>query len=304
MLTHLRRSLDPRVSLPSSSTFVYAFAGTGVSQLFFKHQADGSITAERLDPHRAELVRARTAGFHGRPDDTGPVRQRHDEPGRTPAATTRSSPTALPGESGATNLGPRSAVLARQHRRARRLLAPARRRTRPRTSSPPPAAATTPTSRARTPSCRSRWWPRPPASPVGPAGAHRPREPTARSSASSAAATSTSCSSTRRSPSFGERLGADFRSWGEASHRPSSRRCQGASPRRGHRQGRRCGTVHLARVCGADLRPRRRHRPADLVFRGVRSIPGMSRGSLRRRGHRPRRRRGIVLWYPFYRFEL
>ena len=50
--------------------FVYAFAGTGVAQLFFKGQADGSITA-----NGSTLIGQNWSSpkwFHGRPDDTGP----------------------------------------------------------------------------------------------------------------------------------------------------------------------------------------------------------------------------------------
>ena len=70
------------------------------------------------------------------------------------------------GESGATNLGPRSTTLLQQHPAADRLLEGASASTTPpRTWSPPRAAATTPTSPRRTPWSRSPWCPRPPASP-------------------------------------------------------------------------------------------------------------------------------------------
>ena len=45
MLVHLRRSVISIVMITVFFGFVYAFAGTGVAQLLFKHQADGSITA-------------------------------------------------------------------------------------------------------------------------------------------------------------------------------------------------------------------------------------------------------------------
>ena len=44
MLVHIRRSIVLAV-VALVLTFAYAFAGTGVSQLFFKHQANGSLTA-------------------------------------------------------------------------------------------------------------------------------------------------------------------------------------------------------------------------------------------------------------------
>ena len=50
--------------------FVYAFAGTGVAQLFFKGHANGSITA-----NGSTLIGQNWSSpkwFHGRPDDTGP----------------------------------------------------------------------------------------------------------------------------------------------------------------------------------------------------------------------------------------
>ena len=43
MLVHIRRSLVLAVICLVFFGFVYAFAGLGVSQLLFKHQADGSF---------------------------------------------------------------------------------------------------------------------------------------------------------------------------------------------------------------------------------------------------------------------
>ena len=103
-------------------TFAYAFLGTGVSQLLFKHQADGSITANGStligqNWSQAPCARAHPLGscvFQGRPDAVGPYAgslkpdaaggdnplggQQHPRPARRPEH----------GESGATNLGPRS----------------------------------------------------------------------------------------------------------------------------------------------------------------------------------------------------
>ena len=45
MLIHLRRSLVMAVICLVFFGFVYALVGTGVAQLFFRGQADGSITA-------------------------------------------------------------------------------------------------------------------------------------------------------------------------------------------------------------------------------------------------------------------
>ena len=45
MLVHIRRSIILAVVFLVFFGFVYAFAGGASSQLLFKHQADGSITA-------------------------------------------------------------------------------------------------------------------------------------------------------------------------------------------------------------------------------------------------------------------
>jgi K+-transporting ATPase ATPase C chain len=87
--------------------FVYAAAGTGVAQLFFQHQADGSITA-----NGSTLIGQNWSSpkfFHGRPDDTGPYAANPKEDisgGDNPLIA-----NGVSGESAATNLGPRSAKL-------------------------------------------------------------------------------------------------------------------------------------------------------------------------------------------------
>jgi K+-transporting ATPase ATPase C chain len=87
--------------------FVYALAGTGVAQLFFRHQADGSITA-----NGSTLIGQNWSSpkwFHGRPDDTGPYAADPKQDvagGDNPLVANGNS-----GESGASNLGPRSKVL-------------------------------------------------------------------------------------------------------------------------------------------------------------------------------------------------
>lgn len=106
MLTHFRRALVLAVLLVVF-TFVYTLAGTGISQLFFSHQADGSITA-----NGSTLIGQNWSSnkfFHGRPDDTGPYAANPKEDiagGDNPLVANGGS-----GESGATNLGPRSKVL-------------------------------------------------------------------------------------------------------------------------------------------------------------------------------------------------
>ncbi len=109
MLVHLRRSLIMAAICLIFFGFVYAFAGTGVAQVLFKHQADGSITA-----NGSTLIGqnwSTTKWFHGRPDDTGPYAA---DPKSTPPVAGGDNPLVAngnSGESGAQNLGPRSKVL-------------------------------------------------------------------------------------------------------------------------------------------------------------------------------------------------
>ena len=98
----------------------YPLLGVGLSQLFFTHQADGSITANGSTMIGQNWSDTTCPGhplgscvFQGRPDDLGPY---NDANAKTP------SPAGHPGDdplvangaaggSGATNLGPRSAEL-------------------------------------------------------------------------------------------------------------------------------------------------------------------------------------------------
>ncbi len=117
MLAHLRRSVLLAV-VALVLTFVYAFAGTAVAQLFFQHQADGSITANGStligQNWAATVCPGHPTGscvFHGRPDDTGPYAA---NPKATPPASGGDNPlvaNGVSGESGASNLGPRSKTL-------------------------------------------------------------------------------------------------------------------------------------------------------------------------------------------------
>jgi potassium-transporting ATPase KdpC subunit len=106
-LAHLRRSFVLAIIATVVFGFVYAFAGTGVAQLLFKYQADGSI-----GPNGSMLIGQNwtsNAFFHGRPDDAGPYAASKKEDrsgGDNPLEANGFS-----GESGATNLGPRSKVL-------------------------------------------------------------------------------------------------------------------------------------------------------------------------------------------------
>jgi potassium-transporting ATPase KdpC subunit len=118
MLVHLRRSLIMAVLCLVFFGFVYGLAGTGVAQALFSHQADGSITATGSTLIGQNWSQVRCPGhltgtcvFHGRPDDTGPYAA---NPKATPAVAGGDNPLEAngnPGESGATNLGPRSQTL-------------------------------------------------------------------------------------------------------------------------------------------------------------------------------------------------
>lgn len=123
LFLNLRRSLGAVVVFTIVFGFVYALAGTGVSQLFFRHQADGSITAKGSPLVGQNWADASCPGhpsgscvFHGRPDDTGPyaaVVCAANAKDCTPSSGGDNPLEAngVLGESGATNLGPRSKVL-------------------------------------------------------------------------------------------------------------------------------------------------------------------------------------------------
>jgi K+-transporting ATPase ATPase C chain len=84
-------------------------AGTGVAQGLFHNQANGSI-----GPNGSTLIGQNWSDpkwFHGRPDDTGPYAA---NPKSTPPVAGGDNPLVAngnSGQSGATNLGPRSKVL-------------------------------------------------------------------------------------------------------------------------------------------------------------------------------------------------
>jgi K+-transporting ATPase ATPase C chain len=100
LVSNIRRSVTAIVVMTVVLGFVYSFVGLGVAQLFFRHQADGSITN-----YGSSLVGQNWNGysttkildpqwFHGRPDPDNPL-----------------VATGKPGESGGSNLGPHSEVL-------------------------------------------------------------------------------------------------------------------------------------------------------------------------------------------------
>ncbi|MFI5036218.1 MAG: potassium-transporting ATPase subunit C [Acidimicrobiales bacterium] len=105
MLAHLRRSLIMAVICLVFFGFVYAFAATGVSQLLFRSQANGSLTA-----NGSLLIGQNWSSprwFHGRPDDTGPYAcVKGVGGGDNPLVA-----NGCAGSSGNTALGPHSATL-------------------------------------------------------------------------------------------------------------------------------------------------------------------------------------------------
>jgi K+-transporting ATPase ATPase C chain len=117
MLTHLRRSLVLALISIVLFGFLYALAGTGVSQLLFKGQADGSITSNGSTLIGQNWSDTKCPGhplgscvFQGRPDDLGPYSSGTTSPAGHPGDDPLTA-NGVSGESGATNLGPRSAKL-------------------------------------------------------------------------------------------------------------------------------------------------------------------------------------------------
>ncbi|HEY3941598.1 MAG TPA: potassium-transporting ATPase subunit C [Acidimicrobiales bacterium] len=116
MLTQLRRSVVIAVVFFVGLGIVFPLVGTGVAQLFFRGQADGSLTAQgstligqNWSDTKCPGHRTGTCVFHGRPDDTGPYAAHPKQDvsgGDDPLVANGSS-----GESAATNLGPRSKAL-------------------------------------------------------------------------------------------------------------------------------------------------------------------------------------------------
>jgi potassium-transporting ATPase KdpC subunit len=117
MLVHLRRAIILAV-VALILTFAYALGGTGLSQLLFKHQADGSLTANGSTLIGQNWSATKCPGhpdgscvFQGRPDDLGPYAA---NPKSTPPVPGGDNPLVAngnSGQSGATSLGPRSKVL-------------------------------------------------------------------------------------------------------------------------------------------------------------------------------------------------
>jgi len=107
MITQIRRSVVLAILCLVFFGLVYPLAGTGLSQVLFKHQADGSITA-----NGSTLIGQNWTSpkfFHGRPDDFGPYAS--DPKKDIAGGDNPLEANGVPGDTGATNLGPRSEAL-------------------------------------------------------------------------------------------------------------------------------------------------------------------------------------------------
>jgi potassium-transporting ATPase KdpC subunit len=121
MLTQLRRSLIFCIICLVLFGLVFPLVGVGLSQLFFTHQADGSITANGSTLIGQDWSQTPCPGnlpgscvFQGRPDALGPYSDVGKYKGDNPAGHPGDDPlvaNGAAGESGATNLGPRSQEL-------------------------------------------------------------------------------------------------------------------------------------------------------------------------------------------------
>jgi len=116
MLAQLRRSVIMCLICLVMFGFVYAFVGTGVAQVLFHHQADGSITANGSTLIGQNWSKVKCPGhplsscvFHGRPTGTGPYAA--DPKTTVSGGDNPLVATGVAGESAATNLGPRSKTL-------------------------------------------------------------------------------------------------------------------------------------------------------------------------------------------------
>ena len=115
LLINLRRAVVFCL-IAAVGTLLYALAGTGLAQAAFRGQADGSLGANGSALIGQNWADAPCPGhplgscvFHGRPDDTGPYAadpKKDISGGDNPLVA-----NGVSGESGGTNLGPRSAVL-------------------------------------------------------------------------------------------------------------------------------------------------------------------------------------------------
>jgi len=109
---HIRRSLVLIVISFLLLGLAYPLLGTAVGQVFFEHQADGSIEANGSGSTLIGQTWSSPRWFHGRPDNAGPYhatakkKQEADVSGDNPLMA-----NGVPGESAATNYGPRERLL-------------------------------------------------------------------------------------------------------------------------------------------------------------------------------------------------
>jgi K+-transporting ATPase ATPase C chain len=119
--TQLRRSAVMVLICLVVFGLAYPLLGVGLSQLFFKGEANGSITANGSNLIGQDWSRTKCPGhlagscvFQGRPDNLGPYSDIGKFKGDNPAGHPGDDPltaNGAAGESGATNLGPRSQEL-------------------------------------------------------------------------------------------------------------------------------------------------------------------------------------------------
>jgi K+-transporting ATPase ATPase C chain len=120
MLTQLRRGAVLCIICLVLFGLAYPLLGVGLSQAFFTHQADGSITANGSTLIGQNWSQTKCPGnlpgscvFQGRPDALGPYSDANSKT-PNPAGHPGDDPLVakgVAGESGATNLGPRSQEL-------------------------------------------------------------------------------------------------------------------------------------------------------------------------------------------------
>jgi K+-transporting ATPase ATPase C chain len=121
MLTQFRRAAVMVIICLVLFGLAYPLVGVGLSQAFFKGQANGSITANGSNLIGQDWSQTKCPGhlpgscvFQGRPDNLGPYSDAGKYKGDNPAGRPGDDPlvaNGAAGESGATNLGPRSQKL-------------------------------------------------------------------------------------------------------------------------------------------------------------------------------------------------
>ena len=121
MWTQLRRSAIFCIVCLVVFGLAYPLAGVAVSQLFFRHQAAGSIATDGSTLIGQDWSKTKCPGhlpgscvFQGRPDALGPYSDTGKYKGESPVGHPGDNPlvaNGIAGASGATNLGPRSALL-------------------------------------------------------------------------------------------------------------------------------------------------------------------------------------------------